>query len=273
MALSKTKKKSKKSKSKLKKHRRYSDESDSTDSEEDRRRRRRREKRRRQADKYSDEEGSIRKASRRRRETTEPETDSEDERDRRRRTRVSRSKSRSALSPASGKEKEKDWIEKDAEGVVGQIAAAIPEIESDDDDDLVGPQLPSEHKDRARRQAYVPLRSPTPCLDILTARFKDMLPGEAEAMAAYAASGQRIPRRGEIGIDASRIEEFEASGFVMSGNRHKKMTAVRLKKENQVISAEEKRAILNLQKEERMKKEGAIISQVSFSTFLLRRHS
>lgn len=94
-------------------------------------------------------------------------------------------------------------------------------------------------------------------------RFKDMLPGEAAAMAAFASSGQRIPRRGEIGLDSNKIEEFEASGFVMSGNRNKRMNAVRLRKENQVISAEEKRAILNLQKEERMKKEGAIISQVS----------
>jgi len=97
-----------------------------------------------------------------------------------------------------------------------------------------------------------------------------MLPGEAAAMAAFAADGKRIPRRGEIGIDSSRIEEFEASGFVMSGNRHKKMNAVRLKKENQIISAEEKRAILNLQKEERMKKEGAIISQVCLFGSLLR---
>jgi hypothetical protein len=96
-----------------------------------------------------------------------------------------------------------------------------------------------------------------------------MLPGEAAAMAAYAAEGKRIPRRGEIGLDSSKIEEFEASGFVMSGNRHKKMTAVRLRKENQVISAEEKRAILNLQKEERMKKEGAIISQVNLVIFVL----
>jgi len=94
-------------------------------------------------------------------------------------------------------------------------------------------------------------------------RFKDMMPGEAAAMALYAAKGERIPRRGEVGLDSSRIEEFETSGYVMSGNRNKKMNAVRLRKENQVISAEEKRAILNLQKEERMKKEGAIISQVS----------
>jgi hypothetical protein len=88
-----------------------------------------------------------------------------------------------------------------------------------------------------------------------------MLPGEGAAMAAYAASGERIPRRGEIGLDASQIDAFEQAGYVMSGNRHKRMTAVRLRKENQVINAEEKRAILNLQREERIKKEGAIISQ------------
>ena len=101
------------------------------------------------------------------------------------------------------------------------------------------------------------------CRSLLMNRFKDMMPGEAAAMALYAAKGERIPRRGEVGLDSSRIEEFETSGYVMSGNRNKKMNAVRLRKENQVISAEEKRAILNLQKEERMKKEGAIISQVS----------
>jgi hypothetical protein len=102
-------------------------------------------------------------------------------------------------------------------------------------------------------------------------RFKDMLPGEAAAMALYAAKGERIPRRGEVGLDSNRIEEFETSGYVMSGNRNKKMNAVRLRKENQVISAEEKRAILNLQKEERMKKEGAIISQVRVPSSLMGR--
>lgn len=157
MTLSKSKKSKKsKSKSRSRKHRRYSDESDSTDSEEeDRRRRRRREKRRKEADRYSDQDESH-KPERRRRETTEPETDSEEERDQRRRRKVSRSKSRLAMSP-SGKGKETDWIEKDAEGVVGRGASAsvVPDIESDDDGDLVGPQLPVEPKERAKRLAYV----------------------------------------------------------------------------------------------------------------------
>lgn len=88
-----------------------------------------------------------------------------------------------------------------------------------------------------------------------------MLKGEAEAMAAFAAAGERIPRRGEIGIDSDKIQAFEDAGYVMSGNRNKRMNAVRLRKENQVINAEEKRAILNLQREEKLRKEGAIISQ------------
>jgi hypothetical protein len=80
-------------------------------------------------------------------------------------------------------------------------------------------------------------------------------------MAAYAASGQRIPRRGEIGLSSEEIEKYESSGYVMSGSRHRRMNAVRMRKENQVISAEEKRGILKLQKEEKEKREGLIVSQ------------
>lgn len=92
-------------------------------------------------------------------------------------------------------------------------------------------------------------------------RYEDMNRGEGEAMALYASNGMRIPRRGEIGIDTGKIETLEDSGYVMSGARHKKMNAMRLRKENQVISAEEKRAILNLQREEKIKREGMIVSQ------------
>lgn len=63
-------------------------------------------------------------------------------------------------------------------------------------------------------------------------------------MQAFLASGKRIPRRGEIGLTSDQISGFEAQGFVMSGSRHKLMNAVRVKKENQVISGEEKKALL-----------------------------
>lgn len=65
----------------------------------------------------------------------------------------------------------------------------------------------------------------------------------------------RIPRRGEIGLTSDEIANFESVGYVMSGSRHKRMNAVRIRKENQVISAEERRGILKLQKEERQRRE------------------
>jgi hypothetical protein len=65
-------------------------------------------------------------------------------------------------------------------------------------------------------------------------------------MAAFVKEGKRIPRRGEVGLTTDQIDDFENQGFVMSGNRHKRMTAVRLRKENQVYTAEEKRALLQV---------------------------
>merc|ERR1712151_330737 len=66
-----------------------------------------------------------------------------------------------------------------------------------------------------------------------------LLPGEGDAMAEYVKSGLRIPRRGEVGITAEAIEGLESLGYVMSGSRHRRMNAVRIRKENQVYSAEE----------------------------------
>ena len=40
-----------------------------------------------------------------------------------------------------------------------------------------------------------------------------MLRGEAAAMAAYAARGERIPRRGEIGLSSNEISYFERVFF------------------------------------------------------------
>jgi len=90
---------------------------------------------------------------------------------------------------------------------------------------------------------------------------KDMLRGEAAAFAAYIAQGKRIPRRGEIGLSSDEIVEFEKVGYVMSGTRHKSMEATRLRKENQVYSAEEKRMLSGFTQEERKKKEDVILGQ------------
>ncbi|ROT60752.1 hypothetical protein C7M84_021676 [Penaeus vannamei] len=90
---------------------------------------------------------------------------------------------------------------------------------------------------------------------------KALLPGEGAAMAAYVAEGKRIPRRGEIGLTSDEIKEFEEVGYVMSGSRHRRMEAVRLRKENQIYSADEKRALAMFSKEERQKRENKILTQ------------
>jgi len=90
---------------------------------------------------------------------------------------------------------------------------------------------------------------------------KALLPGEGAAMAAYVAEGKRIPRRGEIGLTSDQIQAFEAVGYVMSGSRHRRMEAVRLRKENQIYSADEKRALAMFNKEERQKRETKILGQ------------
>eukprot|EP00794_Sanderia_malayensis_P018353 gene18353-20200_t len=87
-----------------------------------------------------------------------------------------------------------------------------------------------------------------------------LLPGEGEAMADYVRMGKRIPRRGEIGLTSDEIADFESAGYVMSGSRHRRMEAVRLRKENQVYSADEKRALAMFNREERSKRENKVLA-------------
>jgi hypothetical protein len=79
-------------------------------------------------------------------------------------------------------------------------------------------------------------------------------------MQAFVQQGQRIPRRGEIGMDVAQIEALESAGYVMSGSRHARMNAVRIRKEGQVMDAEEKRAHLLQRREAWVEKDGAIQS-------------
>ncbi|XP_032383776.1 NF-kappa-B-activating protein [Etheostoma spectabile] len=96
-----------------------------------------------------------------------------------------------------------------------------------------------------------------------------LLPGEGAAMAEYVKAGKRIPRRGEIGLTSDEIADFEKSGYVMSGSRHRRMEAVRLRKENQIYSADEKRALASFNQEERRKRESKILS--SFREMVYRK--
>ncbi len=60
------------------------------------------------------------------------------------------------------------------------------------------------------------------------------LTNEGLNMSNYIAAGKRIPRRGEIGRTSEEISGFESQGYVMSGSRHRRMEAVRQRKESQV---------------------------------------
>jgi len=100
---------------------------------------------------------------------------------------------------------------------------------------------------------------PVPKVDI-TDLGGALLPGEGEAIAAYVAEGKRIPRRGEVGMTSDQISSYEDMGYIMSGSRHRRMNAVRIRKENQVYSAEEKRALTLFNYEEKAKRENKILA-------------
>ena len=122
-------------------------------------------------------------------------------------------------------------------------------------------------KEAKKLEEFGPLDDPANLLKALDAKSskmdfgKALMPGEGAAMAKFVEEGKRIPRRGEIGLTCDEIVQFEESGFVMSGSRHRRMEAVRLRKENQIYSADEKRALANFNHEARSKKEEQLMTQ------------
>ena len=90
-----------------------------------------------------------------------------------------------------------------------------------------------------------------------------LLKGEGAAMASFVQQGIRIPRRGEVSWSGDQIEKLESVGFCMSGSRHKRMNEVRLRKENQVFTAEEKRALAIAKIEEKQAHEQKVLREFS----------
>jgi len=149
-------------------------------------------------------------------------------------------------SSSDSSDSEEDWVEKD---VMQSVAELNAKNDADYEDAMmtaIGPQLPQKVQ-----------LSKKDIRDNST----QLLKGEGEAMAAYIAEGKRIPRRGEIGLTSDEITAYEEDGWVMSGSRHRRMEAVRLRKENQIYSADEKRALAMFSKEERVKRENKILGQ------------
>lgn len=163
-----------------------------------------------------------------------------------------RKHSSSSSSSASSAESDAEpkWVETKAK----KAATIDIKQKPTEEEDFIGPQLP-EHllQDGAEGKGGTGDKP----LDF----GKALLPGEGEAMAKYVAEGKRIPRRGEIGLQSEEIQQFEVLGYVMSGSRHRRMEAVRLRKENQIYSADEKRALATFNNEVRSNKEKALMSQ------------
>jgi hypothetical protein len=109
---------------------------------------------------------------------------------------------------------------------------------------------------------------PTPIRDVGLGKGYGaaMLPGEADAYAQYVQDNKRIPRRGEIGLTAEEIEKYEDLGYQMSGSRHRRMNAVRIRKESQIYSHEEQRILAQVNNAERMKRENQVVAD--FRTIL-----
>lgn len=160
-----------------------------------------------------------------------------------------RKESSSSSSSSSDESEEEKWVEKNTEAAKAAGNMSSKPRSSDDDDD-----------DEDDGEEFGPLGKNSGSLN-----QKDfgraLLPGEGAAMASYVIDGKRIPRRGEIGLTSDEIETFESVGYVMSGSRHRRMEAVRIRKENQIYSADEKRALAMFSREERQKRENKILSQ------------
>ncbi|CAD5234524.1 unnamed protein product [Bursaphelenchus xylophilus] len=163
----------------------------------------------------------------------------------------SRKEKKRNKSPAPSTSSESEEIQKEEDEWVEMTKEIREEVEQQQKTEEIGPQIP-EHLLRKNEIKYFELDA----ID-----RKNIPRGEAAAMAAYAAQGKRIPRRGEIGLSSDEIATFEDVGYVMSGTRHKSMEATRLRKENQIMTAEEKRLLSGFTQEQRKEKEEAVMNQ------------
>lgn len=246
---------------------------ESSDSELERRRRERKERKRARKEKERKGRKERTHRSRSYHDTDEEERSRERDRDRSPKNKSRPQSPSPSPAPSSSRMSEDggEWVEKSVVAApfvaTSQSNSSMPppavipshgkrEVDQDDDDDDdddsdIGPQplMKAIASKKADERAY----------------GGALLRGEGSAMAAFLQDDtqSRIPRRGEIGLTSDEIAEFESVGYVMSGSRHKRMNAVRMRKEDQVISAEEKRGILKLQREERERRESILREEFS----------
>ena len=217
-----------------------------TSSDEEERRRKRKEEKKRKARREEDE----RRSKHRHRSPSRRRSNSKDNiRQPKHQNRGrSRSKSKSVRQASRSRSRSPERIDQD--DVPGTAICPPLSDNQDSDDDDIGPQpMQKVGGKKIDERSY----------------GGALLRGEGSAMAAFLQDGieSRIPRRGEIGLTSDQIAQYEDVGYVMSGSRHRRMNAVRMRKENQVISAEEKRGILKLQRDERERREAILREEFS----------
>lgn len=199
---------------------------------------------------------SKKKKNKKHSEDSELESDSDDETLKKKKKKKKSKKSKKSKKKKTKKNrKESSESSSDSGDEEEEDAGAVMWVEKTCiDEHVVGPEAPLTHLSQDDKP-----------LDFGHA----LLPGEGAAMAEFVKAGKRIPRRGEIGLTSDEIADFEKSGYVMSGSRHRRMEAVRLRKENQIYSADEKRALASFNQEERRKRESKILS--SFREMVYRK--
>ncbi|KAM7501989.1 hypothetical protein LguiB_000893 [Lonicera macranthoides] len=285
---SRRKRKSKSSSSRRRRRSRKSvsaSESESNDSEEERDRRRKRKSKRRSRRSKSSKSGK-RKSSRRKRsvsysdESSEEKSGSEESNVGRSSDDVPKSKKRGRGSSSESKriKKKRDSVSKsphqdeksDSEG----DAKIVPKRDDPENNELDSELLALKEVMESRKKPALdsePVVGPMPLprAEGHISYGGALRPGEGDAIAQYVQQGKRIPRRGEVGLSAEEISKFETLGYVMSGSRHQRMNAIRIRKENQVYSAEDKRALAMFNYEEKAKREQKVMADLQR---LVQRH-
>ncbi|XP_069798903.1 NF-kappa-B-activating protein [Dendropsophus ebraccatus] len=230
------------------KSKKSSSSDDSSEVEKKKKKKKRKKKSRKKHRKHSEESENSSEA---------PESSDEEEKkkSKKKKKKQRKKKSKKKRSKKTKKESSDSSSEESDEDLTQEEDAWVEKTKVNVDDmELVGPEAPITHlsqDDKPLNYGHA------------------LLPGEGAAMAEYVKAGKRIPRRGEIGLTSDEIASFEKSGYVMSGSRHRRMEAVRLRKENQIYSADEKRALASFNQEERRKRENKILS--SFREMVYRK--
>lgn len=274
----KRKSKSKSSRSKRRRKRSYdsdseSEGSDSDSEEEDRRRRRKSSKkkksrssrRHRRKTRYSDSDESSDES-----EISASSSENEDIKSKSKRGKKSSSSKRSKEKKTKS-ETESDGFDTDLtvqlEETVKNTEVELDEEEMKKFKEIIESKKKALAPDEEEEADVGPM--PLPKADGHISYGGALRPGEGDAIAQYVQQGKRIPRRGEVGLNAEEIQKFEDLGYVMSGSRHQRMNAIRIRKENQVYSAEDKRALAMFNYEEKAKREAKVMSDLSR---LVQRH-